>query len=43
MKAIRIHEYGGRDVLKYEECPVPQILADEVLIKVIASAINPID
>lgn len=43
MKAIRIHEYGDRNVFQYEECPVPQILDGEVLIKVIATAINPID
>jgi NADPH:quinone reductase-like Zn-dependent oxidoreductase len=43
MKAIRIHEYGDRNVLQYEECPVPQISDDEVLINVIATAINPID
>jgi NADPH:quinone reductase-like Zn-dependent oxidoreductase len=43
MKAIRIHEYGDGNVLQYEECPVPQMLDDEVLIKVIATAINPID
>jgi NADPH:quinone reductase-like Zn-dependent oxidoreductase len=43
MKAIRIHEYGDRNVLRYEECTVPQMLDDEILIKVIATAINPID
>ncbi len=43
MKAVRIHEYGGRDVLQYEDCPVPQISDDEVLVRVIASAVNPVD
>ena len=43
MKAVRIHAYGGREVLRYEECPVPTISEDEVLIRVIATAINPVD
>ena len=43
MKAVRIHEYGGRDVLRYEDCPLPAITDDEVLIRVIATAINPVD
>ncbi len=43
MKAIRIHEFGGPEVLKYEEVPQPQISDDEVLIKVYASSVNPID
>ncbi len=43
MKAIRIHEFGGPEVLKYEEAPKPMPAADEVLIKVHASGVNPID
>jgi len=43
MKAVRIHEYGGRDILQYEDCPLPDIVDDEVLIKVVATAINPVD
>jgi NADPH:quinone reductase-like Zn-dependent oxidoreductase len=43
MKAIRIHEYGDRGVLRYEQCPVPDISDDEVLVKVIATAVNPLD
>ncbi|HEY5370527.1 MAG TPA: NADP-dependent oxidoreductase [Hanamia sp.] len=43
MKAIRIHEFGGPEVLKYEEAPRPVIAADEVLIKVYASGVNPVD
>ena len=43
MKAVRIHEYGGRNVLRYEEIPVPRISDDEVLIRVIATAVNPVD
>ena len=43
MKAIVIHEFGGPEVLKLEEVtrPVPQ--ADELLIKVYATSVNPVD
>jgi NADPH:quinone reductase-like Zn-dependent oxidoreductase len=43
MKAIRIHNYGGPEVLKYEDAPRPEPQADEVLIRVHAAGVNPID
>src|SRR5690349_8501798 len=44
MKAIRIHNYGGPEVLKYEDAPRPQVsAAGEVLIRVYAAGINPVD
>jgi len=43
MKTVRIHQYGDVDVLKFEEIPVPQIESDEVLIKIHATSINPLD
>ncbi len=43
MKAIRIHEFGGPEVLKLEDIPRPKPAADEVLIKVYASGVNPVD
>lgn len=43
MKAVCIHEYGDRSVLRYQDLPVPEIQDDEVLIKVVASAVNPVD
>src|SRR6184192_2032936 len=43
MKAIRIHNYGGPKVLHYEDAPRPEPQADEVLIRVHAAGVNPID
>jgi NADPH:quinone reductase-like Zn-dependent oxidoreductase len=43
MKAVRIHEYGGPEVLKYEDAPRPQPTAGEVLIRVHGAGVNPVD
>jgi NADPH:quinone reductase-like Zn-dependent oxidoreductase len=43
MKAVRIHQYGGRDALAIDDIPVPAIAPDEVLVKVVAASINPVD
>jgi len=43
MKAIRIHNYGGPETLKYEDAPRPKPQAGEVLIRVHAAGVNPID
>ena len=43
MKAVRIHNYGGPEVLQYEDAPRPQAESGEVLIRVYAAGVNPID
>lgn len=44
MKAWLYGEYGGVDVLKFDEkVTVPQVKEDQVLIKVVAAALNPVD
>jgi NADPH:quinone reductase-like Zn-dependent oxidoreductase len=43
MKAIVVHQYGGPEVLKFEDYPDPVPGPGEVLIKVAASSVNPID
>lgn len=43
MKAIRLHEFGGPEVLRYEEAPIPQLGPGEVLVHVHAVGINPPD
>lgn len=43
MKSVYIESYGGREVLHYGDQPLPKIKADEALIKVIATSINPVD
>lgn len=43
MKAIVMHEYGGPDVLKYEETPIPEPNGEELLIRVHAAGVNPAD
>jgi len=43
MKAVRFHSYGNSDVLVYEDAPKPEPAAGEVLVKVHATSVNPID
>jgi len=43
MKAVRIHEFGGREVLKYEDAPRPKAGRGEILVKVAAAGVNPVD
>ncbi|AMV47672.1 NADP-dependent oxidoreductase [Paraburkholderia caribensis] len=43
MKAVQQHEFGGPDVLRYEDAPMPVLKAGEVLVRVHAVGINPPD
>lgn len=43
MKAIRMHRYGGPEVLVYEDAPCPEAGPGEVVIRVYAAAVNPLD
>ncbi|KAA0895482.1 NADP-dependent oxidoreductase [Oryzomonas rubra] len=43
MKAVRIHAYGGPEALVYEDAPLPQPGKDEILVRVHAAAVNPVD
>ena len=43
MKAVRIHDFGGTDVMHIEEVPTPRPERGEVLIRVVAASVNPVD
>jgi NADPH:quinone reductase-like Zn-dependent oxidoreductase len=43
MKAVRIHQFGGPEVLTYEDVPDPQPRKDQVLIRIKACALNHLD
>lgn len=43
MRAIRFHEFGGPEVLVLEEVPRPAPKAKELLVRVLAAGVNPVD
>src|SRR6059058_325178 len=43
MKAVLVHQYGGPEVLKYEDAPRPEPKENEILVRVIAAGVNPVD
>jgi NADPH:quinone reductase-like Zn-dependent oxidoreductase len=43
MKAVRIHQFGGPEVLQYEDVPDPELRKDQVLVRVKACALNHLD
>src|SRR3954471_7198593 len=43
MKAVRIHQFGGPEVLIYEDIPDPQLRKDQVLVRVKACSLNHLD
>src|SRR5438093_12523209 len=43
MKAVVVHEFGGPEVMKYQDAPRPEPKEDEILVRVMAAAVNPVD
>lgn len=43
MKAARMHRYGGKEVVEVEQVDIPQPGPNEVLVKVAAAGVNPVD
>ncbi len=43
MKAVLLRGYGGVDQFSYEDTPIPEPAAGELLVKTIAVSINPVD
>ncbi|MBL0921205.1 MAG: NADP-dependent oxidoreductase [Phycisphaerales bacterium] len=43
MKAVRIHEHGDVSVLRYEDAPIPELGPADLLVRVHAAGVNPVD
>ena len=43
MKAIRIHEHGGADALKWDDIPKPELSVNQVLVDIKATSLNHLD
>ncbi len=43
MKAIQMNSYGGADVLSYDEVPTPEPQSNEILVRIHAASVNPVD
>jgi len=43
MKAIRVHAYGGPELMHLDDAPVPACGAGDLLVRVVAAGVNPID
>lgn len=43
MKAIRIHAYGGAELMQLDDAPVPACGTGDLLVRVVAAGINPVD
>ncbi|MET0209289.1 MAG: NADP-dependent oxidoreductase, partial [Burkholderiaceae bacterium] len=43
MKAVRIHDYGGPEVLRLEDAPLPAIGAHDARVRIVGASVNPVD
>ncbi len=43
MKASVIHRYGSPEVLQYEDMEQPQVKSNQLLVKIHATSVNPVD
>jgi len=43
MKAIRVHDFGGPEVLKIQQMPDPKPEGGQVLVRIKAAGVNPVD
>lgn len=43
MHAVRIHSFGDADVMKVEDVPPPDAKDDEIVVRVMAASVNPVD
>lgn len=43
MKAVRLHDYGEPEQMRLEDAPVPDCLRNDVLVRVVAAGVNPVD
>src|SRR5918998_3905087 len=43
MKAIRVHEFGAPEVMRLEDVPEPRAGAGQILVRVRAAGVNPVD
>jgi len=43
MHAVRIHSFGDADVLKVEDIPTPEPAENEIVVRVMAASVNPVD
>ena len=43
MQAIRIHAYGGPELMQLEDAPIPPCGAGDLLVRVVAAGVNPVD
>lgn len=43
MKAIVVHEFGEPEVMKLEEVPTPELSGSQILVKIMAAGVNPVD